>query len=75
MARSKWKGPYFKNQKINTHKNLISRNTQILPNFVGKTYYVHNGKSIQKLIIIEEMLGYRLGEFFFTRKELIYSKK
>nr|YP_009326059.1 ribosomal protein S19 [Asterionella formosa]APD75820.1 ribosomal protein S19 [Asterionella formosa] len=74
MARANWKGPYFKNQKVNNYKNIGLRNSEIMPSFVGKIYYTHNGKSNIKIIVLEEMVGFKFGEFSFTRKEFFFSK-
>jgi small subunit ribosomal protein S19 len=48
--------------------NTINRNTVILPQHVGKTITVHNGKDYVKLAILKEMIFYKLGEFVKTRK-------
>lgn len=74
MARSSWKGPYIKNQKVNNSKNLALRNFKIMPNFVGKDYLTYNGKSFIKIKVLEEMIGHKFGEFCFTRKEFFFSK-
>jgi small subunit ribosomal protein S19 len=74
MARANWKGPYFKNQKKNNYKNLVLRNSKIMPNFVGKIVYVNNGRLNLKIVILEEMVGFKFGEFIFTRKEFFFSK-
>lgn len=74
MARANWKGPYFKNQKENNYKSLVLRNSKIMPAFVGKTFYVHNGKSNLKMVVLEEMINFKFGEFVFTRKEFSFSK-
>ena len=54
-----------------------SRSTVILPSFIGTTIYVHNGHIYKKVIIREDMIGHKLGEFSFTRKMLpnIHIKK
>ncbi len=44
------------------------RDMVILPEMVGKTIYVHNGKDFIKVDIKPEMIGHRLGEFALTRK-------
>jgi len=82
MARSKWKGPYInkklleliKNYKKNKQIFTNSRNSTIIPIFVNKTINVHNGKIYQKLKIIENMVGYKLGEFVPTRKNFSFKK-
>lgn len=53
-----------KNKAIKTHDRTII----IVPRMVGKTIGVYNGKEFLKVIIVEEMLGHRLGEFAMTRK-------
>jgi len=53
-----------KNKPIRTH----DRSLIIVPRMVGKTIGVHNGKEFVRVIIVEEMLGHRLGEFSMTRK-------
>ncbi|NJL43954.1 MAG: 30S ribosomal protein S19 [Nitrosarchaeum sp.] len=45
----------------------------ILPEMVGKTIKVHNGKEFLPVLVQEEMLGHRLGEFALTRKALKHS--
>lgn len=53
-----------KNKLIKTH----DRSLVIVPRMVGKTIGVYNGKEFVRVIIVEEMLGHRLGEFSMTRK-------
>jgi small subunit ribosomal protein S19 len=80
MKRSKWKGPYI-NEKIlfdlNFKKNykILNKNFIIIPKFIGLTFNVYNGKNFSKLIITEEMLGHKLGEFISTRKKFSFKKK
>ena len=45
-----------------------SRKSTILPSFVGRTISVHNGKDFISVIIVEQMVGKKLGEFAPTRK-------
>lgn len=45
-----------------------ARNSQIAPEFVGFTFGVHNGKSHVEVLITEDMVGHRLGEFSPTKK-------
>lgn len=83
MSRSKWKGPYVdpKNlKKINLtkkqHKTLIiTRNSEIIPTFLGLTFTIHNGKNYVKIIITEDMIGHKFGEFSMTRGKFSYKKK
>jgi len=79
MNRVRWKGPYVKynllkkinNFKLNSKINIktISRDSIILPKFVGLTLRVYNGKTFANLKIIEEMIGYKKGEFVPKRKQ------
>jgi small subunit ribosomal protein S19 len=77
MGRSLKKGPFVdehlmeKVQKMNpAEKKPIktwSRRSMILPEFVGHTFLVHNGKQHLPVFITENMVGHRLGEFSPTR--------
>jgi len=78
MGRSIKKGPYVeqslldKVEKMNASgkKQPIktwSRRSMILPDFVGHTFAIHNGKHHVPIFITENMVGHRLGEFAPTR--------
>jgi len=77
MSRSIKKGPFVdasllkKVEKADTSKKEAiktwSRRSVILPDFVGMTFAVHNGKSFVNVFITENMVGHRLGEFAATR--------
>ena len=78
MARSVWKGPYFdvtlfkkvKKSKEESSKSPIktwSRRSTIIPDFVGVTISVYNGKSFIPVYVTEDMVGHKLGEFCPTR--------
>lgn len=78
MGRSLKKGPYVdaklaaKVEKLNAagKKEPIktwARACTIIPEFVGHTFLVHNGKTHVKVFITEDMVGHRLGEFAPTR--------
>jgi small subunit ribosomal protein S19 len=54
---------------IETH----CRDTIILPEMIGKTIKVYNGKVFMPVTIADEMLGHRLGEFILTRKRVEHS--
>ena len=78
MARSVKKGPYVEErllQKIAgkkpTETGVIKtwyRRSQISPEMVGFIFGVHNGKDHVEVLVSEEMVGHRLGEFSPTRK-------
>jgi small subunit ribosomal protein S19 len=78
MPRSVWKGPFVdgyllkkaKAGQEETRKRAIktwSRRSTILPQFVGLTFQVHNGKKFIPVMITEDMIGHKLGEFAPTR--------
>lgn len=77
MARSLKKGPYVDSRllaKIATakpgDKNVIktwSRSSTITPEMVGFTFGVHNGRQHVDVLVTEEMVGHKLGEFAPTR--------
>ena len=49
------------------------RELVIIPNMIGKTVLVYNGKTFSQVIIDKEMLGHRLGEFALTRNKVSHS--
>ena len=78
MPRSVWKGPFVdsyllkKAEKSHTdgRKAIIkiwSRRSTILPQFVGLTFGVHNGNKFVPVIVSEQMVGHKFGEFAPTR--------
>ena len=78
MTRSVWKGPFvhpsllkkIDKLKASPNKKPIktwSRNSTIIPDFVGHSFAIHNGKSFIPITISEEMVGHKLGEFAPTR--------
>ncbi len=76
MGRSLKKGPFVdehlfvKVQKMPAEKRPIktwSRRSMIIPEFVGHTFLVHNGKQHTPVFVTENMVGHRLGEFSPTR--------
>lgn len=78
MARSVWKGPFVDRhllKKVETmreaaKKEVIktwSRRSTILPNFVGLTFGVHNGRKFIPVLVTDQMIGHKLGEFAPTR--------
>ena len=78
MARSLKKGPFVdahviekvqRMEKSGTKKPIKtwSRRSMIIPDFVGHTFNVHNGKTFATVFVTENMVGHRLGEFAPTR--------
>jgi small subunit ribosomal protein S19 len=59
-------------------KKLIkvwSRRSVIIPEFIDQSFEIHNGKSFISLIVNEDMIGHKFGEFASTRKKTIHKKK
>jgi small subunit ribosomal protein S19 len=78
MARSLKKGPYVSKKLLNkAHKakekgsrtpiKTWARASMVLPDFVGLTFAVHDGRKHIPVFITESMVGHRLGEFVPTR--------
>ena len=78
MVRSVWKGPFVDGhliKKVQTHLEesnnkpikTWSRRSTILPQFVGITFNVYNGKKFIPVLVSEEMVGQKLGEYAPTR--------
>ena len=79
MTRSIKKGPFVdyylvekieRMEKVGGAKKPIktwSRRSMIIPEFVGYTFNIHNGKTFVSVFVTENMVGHRLGEFAPTR--------
>lgn len=74
MGRSIKKGPYvepklLKKVKLSAGKAVKtwSRRSTIIPEFIGTTFAVHNGKRFITVFVTENMVGHKLGEFSPTR--------
>ena len=78
MSRSVWKGPFvdgylFKKVeavRASGRSDIIktwSRRSTIMPEFVGVTFAVHNGRKFLPVYVTENMVGHKLGEFSPTR--------
>jgi len=78
LARSVWKGPFVDGyllKKAETSRDsgrnevirTWSRRSTILPQFVGLTFGVYNGKKFIPVLVTEDMIGHKFGEFSPTR--------
>ncbi len=78
MGRSIKKGPYVyerllakveKQQRSGSREPIKTwaRDCTVVPDFIGHTFLVHNGKNFMKLFVTEDMVGHKLGEFSPTR--------
>ncbi|KAF6749864.1 hypothetical protein DFP72DRAFT_818359 [Ephemerocybe angulata] len=79
LKRSAWKGPYFVafpdlREALSTHRPIRTdaRSCTILPNFVGVRFEVHNGKDYVPVMVTQDMVGHKLGEFAATRKRFTF---
>ncbi len=78
MSRSVWKGPFVdgyllkkaETARTSGRKDIIrtwSRRSTILPQFVGITFGVYNGTKFLPVLVTENMVGHKFGEFAPTR--------
>ena len=78
MARSIWKGPFVdgyllkkaETSRASGRNEVIktwSRRSTILPQFVGLTFGVYNGRKFIPVLITEDMIGHKMGEFSPSR--------
>ena len=78
MTRSAKKGPYVDEKLFRKVQNARdsggaepiktwARACTIVPEFIGTTFMVHNGKVFQRVLVTEDMVGHKLGEFSPTR--------
>jgi small subunit ribosomal protein S19 len=86
MGRSLKKGPYVDEKLIIKVSKQIDAGTKdpiktwarrctIVPEFVGHTFLVHNGRMFHKVLVTEDMVGHKLGEFSPTRTFKGHSSK
>jgi small subunit ribosomal protein S19 len=79
MSRSSKKGPYVdlkllakveaqKEANKRTPIKTWSRACTVVPDFIGHTFAVHNGRAFIQVLITDNMVGHKLGEFAITRK-------
>ena len=86
MSRSVWKGPFLdayvikkvrKFQSFDLQQKgsikIYSRRSTIIPEFVGLRFDVHNGRGFVSVLVVEDMVGRKFGEFSPTRKFLGHS--
>ena len=78
MGRSSKKGPFVDVKLMTKVLRMTetgqklpirtwSRRSTVVPEFVGHTFEIHNGKIFHRLYVTEEMVGHKLGEFSLTR--------
>lgn len=78
MSRSTRKGPFVdlkllakvekqKQANVRTPIKTWSRSCTVVPDFIGHTFAVHNGRAFTNVLITDNMVGHKLGEFSITR--------
>jgi small subunit ribosomal protein S19 len=86
MSRSVKKGPFISEKLLLKVKKMEqegskkpiqtwARRATIIPEFIGHTFNVHNGKTFHKVFITENMVGHKLGEFSPTRIYVRHTSK
>ena len=91
MSRSKWKNPFVHRsvrKKVKRIKEMqstsnskrfriktMSRASQITKDFVNLSFMVHDGREFRPIIVTEDMVGHKFGEFVYTRQRYSYKKK
>jgi small subunit ribosomal protein S19 len=86
MTRAKWKGPYidkkilikFKRFQANKRAPRIkvwTTSSTILPKYINSRFDVYNGKIFISLLISEDMVGHKFGEFVYTRARFFHKKQ
>lgn len=86
MSRSLKKGPFIDDNLMKKVKRALdtgdrkpiktwARASTITPEMVGLTFAVHNGKTHEDILVVESMIGHKLGEFAQTRKFKGHAKK
>ena len=84
MARAVWKGPFVEEslmKKVDKYKTdpkkipikTWSRKSTIIPDFVGVSFLIYNGKKFIPITVSEDMVGHKLGEFSPTRTFRMHS--
>jgi small subunit ribosomal protein S19 len=77
MSRIKSKGKFF---KVNLKKEkkwvkIYNKSLTILPEYVNNFISIYNGNSFINLKITNNMIGFKFGEFIYTKKKFIYKQK
>ncbi len=85
MSRSLYKGPYINAKILKKVQDKRPNDTGVIkvwdrasvisPEMVGFTFGVHNGKTHVEILVVEEMVGHRLGEFSPTKKFIRHGGK
>ena len=72
MPRATWKGPTWDPKAQGLQ---VARSATLLPQWVGLRLQVHNGKTMQTLLVEDSMIGHKAGEFCTTRRLPVHRTK
>jgi len=79
MSRSSWKNPVNLNENsdlfLNKKIKILNRNSIISSSFLNKKVSIYNGKHFVNIFIDSDKIGYKFGEFAYTRKLCVHKKK
>lgn len=82
FKRVKWKGILLNNNILIKAKKrnkkpvkVLSRNSIITPFCLGKTFEIYNGFKFIKVVVSDNMIGHKFGEFSPTRAKAVFKKK
>lgn len=82
FKRVKWKGILLNNNILIKAKKrnkkpikVLSRNSIITPSCLGKTFEIYNGLKFIKVVVSDNMIGHKFGEFSPTRVKAVFKKK
>ena len=64
-----------KSLQVEEKKQVWCRSSMILPQYVGRSFFIYNGKTFISICISPKMLGHKFGEFASTRQKPIHKKK
>lgn len=69
VARPYWKSAPSLNFTVKSDcLNVATRAARILPHYIGSKFLIHNGKNFTTLLITTKLIGYKFGDFSFTKK-------
>ena len=77
MSRSLYKGLFYKLNILTNQKytKIYNKNLIILPEYINLSFSIYNGTKFIFLKIQKKMIGYKFGEFIYTKKKHIFKKK
>lgn len=65
----------YRQEQVKIKVKILSRDSIILDQHVGKSFFVHTGRSFYKILVNSRMKGHRFGEFCLTRVPFVHKRK